>query len=226
MKNVLYPRWPLSSARWASLIVTALCGTAFALGYLFYGELPDRMASHWGIDGTADGYMDKPWGTFLLPSLMVVLSALLFAVPRMDPRKANLEGWRGYYDAFIVLFTAFFLYLHVLVLIYNLGWMIDVGSWLMPSFAVLWFYIGILLGHARKNWFVGIRTPWTLTDEDNWTATHRLATATFKSAGILLLLGVFLPSAVLWYAALPILLASALIPVVYSYVLYRRNRTT
>lgn len=223
MKNVFYPRWPLSSARWASLIVTALIGTAFALGYLFYPELPDQMVSHWGLNGTADGYMGKCWGTFLLPSLMVVFSVLLFAIARMDAKKANLEGWRGYYDSFIVLFTAFFFYLHALVLTYNLGWMIDMGSWLMPGFAVLWFYIGILLGHARMNWFVGIRTPWTLTDEDNWRETHRVGSATFKYAAILLLLGVLLPSAVLWYTALPILLASALIPLVYSYLLYRKK---
>ena len=223
MPNILYPRWPLSSARWASLIVTALIGTAFALGYVFYPELPDQMVSHWGIDGTADGSMGKAWGTFLMPVLMLVFSVLLFGIPRMDPVKANLDGWRGYYDAFIVLFTGFFFYLHTLILSYNLGWMIEMGNWIMPGFAVLWFYIGVLLSHARKNWFVGIRTPWTLTDEENWVSTHRLGSATFKYAAVLLLLGVFLPSVVLWYTALPILLLAALIPIVYSYVLYRRK---
>lgn len=212
------------STRATVAISVVLIGLAVVAGAALYPELPDPMPSHWNAAGEVDGYMSKFWGVFLVPVLSAGLLALMLVIPSMDPRRANIEKFRGTYNAFIVGFVAFMVYVEALILAAGLGYTVNMTRMLMPVVGLLFIGVGVMVGRARWNYVIGIRTPWTLDDEVVWDATHRLGGWTFGVAGVLVLLGSLLGSstAVFWLM-LGALLLAALIPVVYSYVLWRRR---
>ena len=204
----------------AIAIVFLLAG--FAVGAYFYPQLPDVVASHWNAAGEADGYMPRAWGLFLLPAISVALYALLRLLPRLDPLRANVAAFRRHYDAFIVVFIAFMLYLHLLTIAWNIGLRFNMIQWLCPAFGALFYGAGVLVGHAKRNWFIGIRTPWTLSSDAVWDKTHRLGGRLFRAAGALALVSVVLPGYAIWFVMAPVIVA-ALWAAVYSYVEYRRQ---
>ncbi|VVB98293.1 SdpI/YhfL protein family protein [uncultured archaeon] len=203
----------------AGILVVAV----FAAGAYFYPQLPQNMAVHWGLEGSANGYMEKGIAAaFMLPALMLVLLALFFAIPFIDPLKQNYKDFKKEYNGLALLLTAFLGYVYALSLAYNLGYKLDMTQLLAPGLAALVFYVGILLGKAKRNWFVGIRTPWTLSDDDVWKRTHELGSKLFKAAGIAMLLGLVFPVIGLG-VGIAVLIGSAIGLVVYSYVIYSRK---
>lgn len=207
----------------ASVILSfALIALAVAVGIVLYPQLPDPMPSHWDAAGEVDGYMSKFWGVFLMPLMTAGLTLLLVAVPSIDPLRANIEQFRRTYNVFIVGFVAFMLYVYGLTVAAGLGHTFDMGRALLPALGLLFVGVGRMVARAKRNYFIGIRTPWTLADEDVWNATHRLGAWTFTAAGILVITAGVLGAGVSW-AVLGALLLAALIPVVYSYLLWRRR---
>jgi len=203
-----------------SLVIVAL---AFLIGIYAYPLLPEKVASHWGFDGEADGYMGRDFGAFFVPVLSLAMLVLFTVLPSLDPLRKNYESFRAEYDIFIVAMLGFFLYIHLLTLRYNLGYQFNLVQFLAPAFAALFFYVGMLVGKAKQNWFVGIRTPWTLSNEVVWTKTHKLAGSMFKAAGVVALLGLVFPAIGL-IASVAVLLAAAVASVVYSYVEFQKQK--
>ncbi len=202
------------------IMVTAV----FATGIIVFPALPLTMASHWNIAGHANGVMPRVWATFLLPALMLAFWGLWALLPRIDPIALGFRGFRHVYDFFWVLITAFLAYVYALSLGANLGWELDMLRALVPALAVLFFAIGALLPLIKRNWFIGIRTPWSLSDDDVWDRTHRLGSRLFELAGIIVLAALVAPrAAAIWIIITPVLLA-ALISIVYSYLLLARKR--
>ena len=158
------------------------------------------------------------------PLIMAGITLLLLAIPQIDPLKANIEYFRTDYNLFIVLMNLFMLYVHVLTIAWGLGVRFDMNRAIPPAFGLLFFFIGVLLGKARRNYMIGIRTPWTLASETVWDKTHRLGGLLFKICGGLALAGVFFPAYTYWFVLLPVL-AAALWLMIYSYFLYRREET-
>lgn len=199
-----------------------LVAASFLAGAYYYPQLPGQMASHWNAAGEVDGTMPKLWGTFLFPLLIAGLALLFEVIPRIDPRREHIEAFGDAYRGFVLLVLGFLLYIHALVLWWNLGLRFDLSKALIPALAVLYFAIGVLVERAESNWFVGIRTPWTLSDERVWKRTHERSARLFKLAGVLAMVGVAAPAelAVL-FIVVPVLLAS-LYAVAYSYVEFRR----
>ena len=114
----------------------------------------------------------------------------------------------------------FFLYVHLLTAAWNLGARFNMVQFMSPAFSVLFYCCGVLLEKAQRNWFIGIRTPWTISNEEVWGKTHRLAGKLFKIAGIIALGGLILPDAAFYLVIFPILLFSLYITV-YSYWEYK-----
>ena len=183
--------------------------------------MPDRIASHWNERGQVDGYMAKPWGLFSLPLVSVGLLALFLVIPRIDPLKVNIEKFRDHYDRFIVLLIAFLLYVHILILAWNLGLRFNLLQFLIPAFTFLFYYAGVLVENAKRNWFVGIRTPWTLSDERVWDKTHRIGGRLFKIVGITALLGIFYTDYAIFFLIIPVLGVTIFL-IVYSYLEYQK----
>jgi len=211
--------WPKNMKKsiiFALLIVLA----SFGASAYFYPQMPETVASHWDINGEVNGYMSKFWGLFLMPIISLAIFLFFLAIPKIDPLKPNIEKFRKYFDAFIVVFLLFFLYVHLLTVVWNLGVRFNMAQLMSPAFGVLFYYCGVLMEKAQRNWFIGIRTPWTISNEEVWDKTHRLAGKLFKITGIIALGGLVLPGAAFYLVIFPILFFSLYITV-YSYWEYK-----
>ena len=196
---------------------------AFVIGIYFYPHLPQLMATHWGLMGQVNGYMLKFWGTFMLPFIMFFAGALLYVIPILDPMKDKAAHFQKEYNKFIVFFVLFLLYVYVLTVYANLGYAFNMIQFLMPALAILWFMIGELLPKVKRNWFIGIRTPWTRADEAVWDKTHVFGGFIFQLSAFVILIGAFFPASSFWFILIP-LIVSVLGPVFYSYALHRKMK--
>ncbi len=207
------------------IISLLLIAAALALSLAVYGRLPQPMASHWGGNDQVNGTISRFWGAFLVPIMSVLLLGLFLAIPLIDPMKANIASFRGFFNAFIVLLMAFLLYVHALTILWNLGVQsFRMSTALLPAIGLLYIFGGLMMRHAKRNFFIGIRTPWTLSSDKVWDETHRVGGPLFIASGVLALLSVFLPGPVAYWLVLGPVLASAVFLVVYSYVLWRREQ--
>lgn len=196
---------------------------SFAISIFSYPYLPDKIASHWDINGNVDNYMDKDFALFISPVISVFVLLLFLFLPKIDPLKKNVDKFRKYYDDFILLMMCFLLYMHLLTLSWNLNYKFDFIKMMMPAFAVLFYYCGILIENAKRNWFIGIKTPWTLSSDVVWGKTHKLGGKLFKLLALICLLGILFPlyAFVLFIVAL---LVIVIFLFVYSYLLYKREK--
>ncbi|MBI4359349.1 MAG: SdpI family protein [Candidatus Nealsonbacteria bacterium] len=208
----------------SQIIVLGIISLSFIVALSFYGSscLPDRLASHWNARGQVDGYLPKFWGLFLMPLISLPLFGLFVLAPKIDPLKENIKGFRKYYDGFIVLIIAFLFYLQLLTIAWNVGLRFDLLKLLVPVLSIVFFAAWILMEHAKRNWFIGVRTPWTLSSDSVWDKTHRLGGKLFKATALVSLLGFFWADGAFLFLILPAL-ASGLFIVFYSYYLYRQE---
>ncbi len=117
--------------------------------------------------------------------------------------------------------VGFMTYLHILTLAWNLHLITDLLLWMTPAFAILLYLSGVLVSKAQPNWFIGIRTPWTLSDDLVWEKTHRVGGVAFKVSACISLIGLIFPQAYVWLLMIPIMI-SAIGLVVYSYIAYKK----
>lgn len=194
---------------------------AVTLSLVCYPALPDPMPTHWNLAGEVDGWSSKAYGAFLMPLVMVFVVALFAALPRISPRGFSLDPQSRAYRTIELATVAFLFCIHGVVLLSATGTRIDVRILIPMLLGALFVILGNSMAKMRRNFFIGIRTPWTLADEDVWFRTHRLGGKVFVLSGIALMIVPFAGEA--QYAAVTtILIATAFIPIVYSYVIYRR----
>jgi len=208
-----------------NLIRYAILGSITAtllLTIAVYPSLPPAVASHWNAAGMADGSMDKLPGLAIVPLIMVACTALFFVLPGIDPLRKNYEKFRNYYEGFVLVFVLYLLAIQLLIILWNAGHPVDMNIAFAVLFSVLFIYIGFLVEHAEPNWFVGIRTPWTMTSATVWKKTHETGGKLFKIAGVVSLLGVFAGPYTFAFILVPAI-AVAVFTVVYSYVAYRNE---
>lgn len=212
------------STRTTIIVVLLMIVAATLTGLLLWNRLPDLMASHWGPNDEVNGYISKFWGVFLLPLITLGLFWLFLIVPRIDPLKANIAQFRDVFNLFITLIVAFMVYLYLITLRWNLGYTnFAMSKAMLPALGILFFFIGYMLRRAKRNFFIGIRTPWTLSSDYVWDETHRLGSVLFMVSGVLAFLGSFFGGMLaFWFLFVP-LIGSTLITLVYSYVLYQRE---
>ncbi|MFH1229533.1 MAG: DUF1648 domain-containing protein [Candidatus Aenigmatarchaeota archaeon] len=208
----------MKKAEIVSLVVVLL---SFLIGAYFYPLMPEKVASHWGIDGQANGYMPKFWGLFLLPIISIAMLVLFMILPGIDPMKKNIEKFRGYFDNFVLILILFMFYVYNLTILWNIGITFDMAQLIMPAVGMLFFYSGVLMENSKRNWFIGVRTPWTISDDRVWDKTNKLAGKLFKASGIITILGVLVP-AYGFLLMMASIMASALYVTAYSYFEYQR----
>ena len=208
-----------------TLIITLLLIAAQAVfSIAVYNQLPVQMASHWGVNDQVNGTLARFWGAFLMPIISLCMLGLFLLIPGIDPHKANIAQFRGPFNLFIVLMTAFLTYVHGLTLAWNLGFTgFQMTTALLPAMGLLFIFLGYLLAKAKRNFFIGIRTPWTLSSDTVWDKTHALGSKLFIASGILTFIGAFLGGqTAFWFMFIP-LIGSAILLVVYSCLLYRQE---
>lgn len=204
----------MNPSRLLSIVVVV---AIFAFAFAYFPDMPQRMASHWNAAGVADGFSGRFVGLFLIPFISLAVFLLLVFIPRIDPYRENVRKFQSTFDLFILVFVLFFAYLEGLIVFANLGHPIDMVAGLIPPFAVLFLALAYLLRKSRRNFFIGIRTPWTLTSDRAWEKTHKLGSILFAIAAVLSLGGLLFRKYAIFFILVPIL-AVAIIAVVYSYV--------
>ena len=205
-----------------TIISLVIITIAIIAGMALWNQLPDQMASHWNANDQVDGTMSKFWGVFLMPLIKLGMLVLFLVVPGIDPLKANITQFRETFNTFIVLIIAFMLYIHGLTLAWSLGFTnFKMSTAMLPFMGVLFIAIGFLLRKAKRNFFIGIRTPWTLSSDYVWDKTHQLGSNLFMISGVFAIIGgLFGGMTAFWFLFVPII-GSTLFLTVYSYVLYR-----
>lgn len=184
-------------------------------------ELPDPVVSNWNAAGEPSGTLSKTLALGLVPVLTAVLLGAFAAIPRVDPLRENIAEFRPYYDWFVVVFAAYLFVVHTGIIAFNLGYEFDFVALILLAVAGLLYYCGVVLTHAKRNWFVGIRTPWTLSNDEVWDRTHALGGKLFKLTAILAVVGLVFGEYALYFLLVPVAV-TAVGTVVYSYYLYER----
>jgi uncharacterized membrane protein len=208
-----------------NLIRYAILGSIIAtllLTIAAYPSLPPTVASHWNASGMADGSMAKLPGLAIVPFIMVACTALFFVLPRIDPLRKNYEKFRNYYEGFVLVFVLYLLAIQLLIILWNAGYPLDMNIAFAVLFGLLFIYIGFLVEHAEPNWFVGIRTPWTMSSATVWKKTHETGGKLFRIAGVVSILGVFAGPYTFAFILVPAI-AVAVYTVVYSYIAYQNE---
>jgi len=182
-------------------------------------SLPAELVTHWNAAGEPDGTMSKQVALWLFPVLTAGLLAMFAAIPQIDPLRENIAEFRAYYDWFVVVFMGYMFLVHVGIITFNLGYEFDFTALIMFGAAGLFYYAGVFLPHAERNWFAGIRTPWTLSSDEVWARTHALGGRLFKLTAVLTLVGLFFGDYAIYFLLVPALLTAG-ITAVYSYYLY------
>ncbi|MGG1558232.1 SdpI family protein [Geobacillus thermoleovorans] len=171
-----------------TIVLTVL---AYFLSLAALPYLPDQVAIHWNASGEADGFSNKWLGAFLPPLLMTFLIILMGVLPKLDPKKANYSRFQKSYRIVNAALACFFLLLHIVTLAYNLGVPVDIGRLVPVGVGALLIVLGNYMPKIKHNYFIGIRTPWTLASETVWHKTHRLGGKVFIAMGILSMLTAF-----------------------------------
>lgn len=204
----------------------AAIAVAFAASLLLYPRLPERMPTHFNIAGQVDAYGSRLEGAFGLPVVALIIYGLLFVIPYADPKRASLLRSS---DAYMLMRTAvvlFMLYMHGVILYTVLRGGTLSNGLIFAGTGAVFIVMGNYMPRMRPNWIAGIRTPWTLSSESVWRATHRLGGRIFVLGGLLMLFSSFLTERLMLVALFLTIGLIAIVPTVYSLVLFRREQRT
>lgn len=201
-------------------LIAALVVVATLIATLVvYPDLPSRVPMHWNFRGEVDRYGAKP-EIFLMPLFMAGIVLFFAALPWLSPRRFEVDTFRSTYLYIMILLLVFLAYLHALHLWTAFSRPLNMNRALMGAGFIIIALLGNVLGRVRRNFFIGVRTPWTLASEKVWDATHRFAARVFVLAGLLGLLSLAVTASPL--AGLVILVAAALASALYSLAHYKR----
>lgn len=202
-------------------ILIALILLMFIVSLYLYPIMPESMPIHWNAKGEIDGYGSRFVGLFLMPVFLAGIYILFLFAPEMAIYNKNFEKFKNYFYGFKVFLILFFITIYIASLLPNFSIEVNMGYIMVPALAVLFFYTGYILKFAKRNYFIGIRTPWTLTNEKVWDKTHKLGSKLFMASSVLMLFSLFFPESSIWVVII-LIIAVVLFSFVYSYLEYKR----
>lgn len=206
----------LLSPRGAALALVVL---SFAIAGAAYPWLPEQIPTHWNARGEIDDTTAKPLGPFVGPLILAFVWIVLSVAPAVSPRGYRIDEFRQIYDRLLLVIVLFLFEFVIVTLVAAAGRSVPIREIVLVSIGVLLVILGNYMGKVRRNFFLGIRTPWTLASEEVWLRTHRLGGKLFVAAGVVsVILGLtgFGPMALM-----STIVTVSVLPIVYSYVVYR-----
>ncbi|HRX44330.1 MAG TPA: SdpI family protein [Candidatus Dojkabacteria bacterium] len=190
--------------------------------FLFYNELPVKMASHWNAQGIVDGYSSRVFNVLFFPLLEIFLFLLLTYVPKLDPKKKNIKLFESNYSLFISIMMIFMYLVQLQVFLWNIDIKVPIETSMPILMGILFIFVAHLIQSAKQNYTIGIRTPWTLASEKVWDKTHALGAKLFRVGGILTILSSLIPK----YSFISIfafILAPSIYLFIYSYLEFKKE---
>ena len=186
-KNPIHPTIKTEALPVLLLIIVGLAS------FYSYSVFPEQVPIHWNIKGEIDNWGSKTTGAFIMPAVMLGMYVLFLALPYMDPRKKRYEQFSKVYHGFKTIILMFMAIIYFLIGANTLGYNAPIGVWVPILVGILFILIGNYLSKIKPNWFMGIRTPWTLSSEEVWNKTHRLGGKLFIIGGLLMVVMPFIP---------------------------------
>ncbi|GAA0076677.1 SdpI family protein [Clostridium sp. CTA-5] len=197
---------------------------AFSVSIILYNKLPNQMPMHWNIAGEINRYGSKSFAAFLPPVLMLLVWLGMLLTPKIDPKKDNYSKFDKSYNIIINVTLTFLFILHISVIAVSLGYNVQINRVIPFMLGILFVFIGNYLPKSRPNFFYGIKTPWTLTNEDTWKKTHRLGGKLFVLSGaIIIISSLFFNKNLQFIVVIISIFIAAIIPVIASYFYSKNN---
>ena len=191
------------------------------IGLILWNKLPDKLPTHWNAEGVVDGWSSKAFAVFGLPGFLFAVHWVCVLASSADPKKQNIEGK----VLNIVFWTCPIISVLGGVLIYGtaLGMEFKVDKIMLALMGIMFIVIGNYLPKCKQSYTMGIKLPWTLSDEENWNRTHRMGGKLWVASGFILILCMLLPTNAMSVIVLTILAVAVIVPTVYSYRLYKKK---
>lgn len=218
---------------WLQMLILIIPFCAVAL---LWDKLPDWVPTHWNARGEVDDYTRKRFGTMLVPVINVVIAFFVGVLPWIDPKLKKYDAeirtslWRTVKVCRLSI-TGFLSFISLAMLAAALGLFKSgdqFNSVVLAGAGLLFIVLGNVMTKLRPNYFIGIRTPWTLESKEVWTKTHRAGGRLMVATGILMLalFPVVSLERYIYWVVLPAVLGSSLFSILYSYVIYRKERSS
>lgn len=202
-------------------LILLLIALSFIGTLIIYNYLPNEIAFHWNTKGQPNNYGSK-WLIFITGIIPIFMYFLFNYLPKIDPKKDNYSKHSKSYNILKLIILLFLILIHWLSIIYNFNIPINITLFTKLLVGILFVIIGNYMPQFRQNFFVGIKTPWTLSNETVWKKAHRYGGYVFIICGFLFILTAFLNNSVvniLIIITIIILISSTFI---YSYLVYKK----
>lgn len=188
-----------------------------------FPKLPEQMPIHWDVNGEANGFASKLNAMFSTLGIMVILYISMAFLPKVDPRKTNYKYFSKSYRIILNAIIGVLFVINILMLANAIGYDVPFGSIDPLVVGIIFMILGNYMPQVRSNFFIGIRTPWTLSSDEVWKKTHRAASKIFFFGGLAMILATFVPG--YWKEAVlfSVIAFTVIAPYIYSYVLFNRK---
>jgi uncharacterized membrane protein len=204
---------------WLMLIVP------FIFIAVYWNEFPDQIPTHFGMDGKPNGFSGKGQGLFMMSGINVVMYFVFLIIPKIDPSRANYALFSDKYRIIRIILHVFFTFTFFLSALYALGWKFNISLFILYGVLVLFLFLGNYIGNVRHNYFIGVRTPWTLANEDVWTNTHRFTAKLWVFSTLAMMIALpFIPSPEIVFGIFIALIS--IVPIVYSFLQFRKIKNS
>lgn len=200
-----------------------LVGLMWVAGIFFYQSLPDILPTHWNMAGEVDGYGSKEIFVWLFPAIGLAMLILFWLLPKLDPRKEKYQKFAQVWEIMQTVLVGFFTYMYAVTLYAAMVPNVNVSVFVLVGIGVMFLILGNYMGKIRQNYFVGVKTPWTIDNEDVWNKTHRLAGWCFVLAGLLFIFQGLTGWVSGWLFGLAMVLA-VVVPIIYSFVIFPKKK--
>jgi len=205
---------------WPILLVVA----SIISGIFFYSRFPEVVTTHWNFQGQPDGFSSRFVGAFGIPLMLVLMYGLFWLFPVVDPKKDRYAEFQKYFHIFRLSIMGVLFAVSIAAGISNMGGTVQIGTFVAAIIGTLMIVLGNYMGKIKNNWFMGIRTPWTLMSENVWNKTHRFGGWAFVIFGLIIIIAPHLPANVSLVLFVAGVLLVTLGTSVYSYWLYTKER--
>jgi len=204
-------------------IIIAILAIMLLYSISIYPTLGEKIPIHWNAAGEVDGW-GAPWTIFLLPVVSLLVYVMFLAIPFIAVHKKNVNDfYKRFGFGFRLIFTAFMALIFWGTVMHIHGNVFNMSQLVLPGISALLLYIGYVLQFTKRNFFIGIRTPWTLSSDKVWKKTHEVGGKLMMLGAVVFFITAFLPKEYFIYG-IGIFLVLILATIPYSYYLFRQEK--
>ena len=218
MKSAIKLTW--KSEIWSILLIIA----GLVLSFYFYAHFPERAVTHWGFRGEPNGWSSRAGAAFGTMAMIPGIYLLFILLSLIDPKKERYAEFAKVFQVFKNILITLFFVIYLISGLYNIGYPIRIEFWVPWLIGLLMIVLGNYLGKIKRNWFMGIRTPWTLSSENVWNKTHRVGGWAFMFYGLCIIISPNLSQTLGMVVFMIGTFAIIFGTLIYSYIVYRQEQ--